>query len=290
MEIANMWKAAATLMSLVIAGAGSAAAVAGPATLTLDQARQIMHAAHAAARERQAPGGAVAIVDAGGHLIMLERLDGTFPAAPAIAAGKARTAALFRKATRDFEKLVNDGRTTMVALPDVTPFTPLQGGVPITVDGVVVGAIGISGAASAQQDDDIAQSAVDAFAGGAATAAVEHIEAPVLQRAFAKGAALVETSAYKVHASRRDGPGEAEVHERDTDVFYVLDGSARFVTGGVLESPRAIATGEIRGPSIRGGQARELHRGDVIVIPRGVPHWFENVSAPFVYFVVKAAD
>jgi len=67
---------------------------------------------------------------------------------------------LFKKPTRVFEDLVNGGRTTMVTLPD---FTPLQGGVPITSGGQVVGAVGVSGASSAQQDEDIANAAAAAF-------------------------------------------------------------------------------------------------------------------------------
>lgn len=73
--------------------------------------------------------------------------------AATVSTGKARTAALFGKPTKVFEELINKGRTAMAALPD---FTPLQGGVPLLLDGRVVGAIGVSGAASAQQDHDIA--------------------------------------------------------------------------------------------------------------------------------------
>jgi len=121
-------------------------------TLTLEGARLVVHAVVSEA-QRLHVGGAVAVVDAGGELLCLERIDGTFPAASGVSTGKARTSARFRKPTRDFEKTVNDGRTTMVALPD---FTPLQGGVPLVVDGHVVGAVGVSGASSAQQDDELA--------------------------------------------------------------------------------------------------------------------------------------
>jgi uncharacterized protein GlcG (DUF336 family) len=130
------------------------------ATRIIEQGR-VYAAAHAA------PGGAIAVVDAGGHLVALLRLDGSFPAAPEVAIGKARTAALFRKPTRMFEELVNQGRYTMTTVPAVTAFTPLTGGVPLLRDGVVIGAVGVSGAASAQQDEDIALAA----AGTAAQAA-----------------------------------------------------------------------------------------------------------------------
>jgi mannose-6-phosphate isomerase-like protein (cupin superfamily) len=105
--------------------------------------------------------------------------------------------------------------------------------------------------------------------------------------AFARGAPLLENGNYKVHASRREAPGEAEVHEHETDVFYVLEGAATFVTGGSIVDPRIVAPGEIRGSAIRGGESRRLTAGDVVVIPRGVPHWFKESDNPFLYFVVK---
>src|SRR2546428_265493 len=96
-------------------------------------------------------------------------------AAGRISAGKARTAALFKKPTRAFEEIIGKGRTAMIALED---FTPLEGGIPLTVDGQIVGAVGVSGAASAQQDEELAVVAAGAAAGaglpagGAAAAAV----------------------------------------------------------------------------------------------------------------------
>jgi len=156
----NYW----TLMTTVLLFFATVAAAAPPAVnvpvLSLDGARQIIAAGLAEATRLQAPGGSIAVVDSGGHLVALERIDYTFAASAEIAQGKARTAALFHKPTRVFEDLVNNGRTTMVALPD---FTPLQGGVPIMVDGHVAGAVGVSGAASAQQDEDIARAAAAAF-------------------------------------------------------------------------------------------------------------------------------
>lgn len=121
--------------------------------LTLDGAKQVIAAARAEARSKKAPGAAIAVVDDGGNLIALERLDHTFAAGAQISIGKARTAALFQKPTKVFEDVINKGRTAMTALAD---FTPLQGGVPIIVDGQVIGAIGVSGAASAQQDEEVA--------------------------------------------------------------------------------------------------------------------------------------
>lgn len=132
-------------------------------TLTLEGARSAMAAAMAEARKIAAPGAAIAVVDEGGHVLCVERMDGTFAAAWRISIGKARTAAVFGKPTSAFEKIIRDGRTPMLALED---FTPLQGGVPIVIEGRVVGAIGVSGAASAQQDEELAL----AGAGAAMTA------------------------------------------------------------------------------------------------------------------------
>ena len=71
------------------------------------------------------------------------------------------------------------------------------------------------------------------------------------------------------------------------DVIYVLDGAATFVTGGTVVEPRASEPGQIRGHAIEGGTEHHLVKGDVIVVPNNEPHWFKEVSAPFLYFVVK---
>jgi glc operon protein GlcG len=254
--------------------------------LTLDGARQIIAAATAEAR-RDNVGGAIAVVDEGGTLIALERLDGTFAASANISIGKARTAAIFKRPTKAFEEIIKGGRTAMVALSD---FTPLQGGIPIMLDGQVIGAIGVSGAASAQRDEEIAMAGAAAakmFGARAASSAVTYFESPNVAAAFAKGVPLLEVDGYKVHASRREGPGVAEVHDWETDVVYVLEGSATLVTGGRVVDPKVTEPGQIRGPVIEGGESRRIARGDVIVIPAGVPHWFKEVEGPMTYFVVK---
>jgi glc operon protein GlcG len=139
---------------------GARAGTVQKRVLSLAEARAVAAAASAEATRLHA-GGAIAIVDDGGHLVYLERLDGTFPAAASVATAKARTAATFRRPTSDFESAVRGGRTSLVAVDEMTP---LQGGLPILQDGEVVGAIGVSGAASAQQDEDIARAAVAAVA------------------------------------------------------------------------------------------------------------------------------
>jgi glc operon protein GlcG len=138
-------------------------ALAAHQSLTLAGAQVVLDAATFEAR-RLGVGGSFAVVDAGGNLLALSRLDGTFAASALVAYGKARTAALFQKPTRVFEETINRGRFTMTALDD---FTPLQGGVPLVVAGEIVGAVGVSGSMSAQQDDDLASIG----AGAVATAA-----------------------------------------------------------------------------------------------------------------------
>jgi mannose-6-phosphate isomerase-like protein (cupin superfamily) len=116
---------------------------------------------------------------------------------------------------------------------------------------------------------------------------VRFLDAGSVAAAFQKGAPLIEVPGYKIHASRRTGPGQAEIHTRDTDILHVLEGSAVIVTGGEVEGGRETAPEEIRGSAIRGGTARELHPGDVMVVPDSVPHWFREVNGPFLYYVVK---
>jgi glc operon protein GlcG len=146
-------------LALGVASAAASDRVATSKELSLAGAKAVAGAAAAEARCLGA-GGAIAVVDAGGHLLYLERLDGTFPAASVVATEKARTAAVFRHDTRVFEDAIRNGRVSLTA---VDAMTPLQGGVPIVVEGTVIGAVGISGAASAQQDEEIAKVAAGAL-------------------------------------------------------------------------------------------------------------------------------
>jgi glc operon protein GlcG len=116
------------------------------------------------------------------------------------------------------------------------------------------------------------------------------IESNKVAAAFAKGMPLVENNQFKVHASRREAPGIAEIHTRDTDIIHVLEGSATFVTGGTAVEPKTIAPAEIRGKEIQGGESRRIGKGDVIIVPNGVPHWFKQVDAPLIYYVVKVTS
>lgn len=116
---------------------------------------------------------------------------------------------------------------------------------------------------------------------------VAYFDRQTVESAFAVGKPLIERQDFKIHASRRTGAGRAEVHHDDTDIVYVLQGNATIVTGGDVVGVETIGAGEQRGERIDGGVARRLEPGDVMVIPAGVPHWFREVSPPFLYYVVK---
>jgi glc operon protein GlcG len=145
------------VMLLALASSVRAQTTEAKRTLTLEGAKAVAAAAVAEAK-RGKEGASIAIVDDGGNLMYLERLQPTFPMGAHISTEKARTAALFQRPSKVLEDAIVGGRTSLLA---VVP-GPLQGGEPIVVDGQIVGAIGVSGAASAARD------AVIALAGSAA--------------------------------------------------------------------------------------------------------------------------
>jgi uncharacterized protein GlcG (DUF336 family)/mannose-6-phosphate isomerase-like protein (cupin superfamily) len=287
--------AAALLLSAV--AAATQAQLTVKKALTLEGANKVIAASVAYAKKNNAPGAVIAVVDDGGNLMALERLDGTFAAGANISIGKARTAALFKRPTKAFEDIIKNGRTAMVALPD-SLFTPLQGGVPIMIDGQIVGGVGVSGAASAQQDEEVAIAGAGTFVNETKARGGEMPmnKTPVLffdneqvTTSFSKGGVLLDGSNrnYMVHTSRRDKPGLAEVHSLDTDIIYVMEGTATLITGGTAIEAKEIAANELRGSRIDGGYSRHLSKGDVIIVPNGVPHWFSEVSGTFLYYTIK---
>ena len=281
---------AAAAAMVTWAGTGQAQVVEKKG-LTLNAAKQIIGTAIGEARPLRASGAVIAVVDDGGNLVALERLDGTFPAGANISIGKARTAATFKRPTKAFEDVIKNGRTAMVALPD---FTPLQGGVPIMVGEEVIGGIGVSGAASAPQDEEIALAGAAAAttlrlgaAGTELSRQVTFIDREMVAAGFEKGKVLANMGNYMVHASHRDMDGVAEIHTLDTDLIYMLAGAATLVTGGAVPDAKAIEPNEFRGAAIVGGDSRRIGKGDVILIPAGVPHMFTEVHGPLDYYVVK---
>jgi glc operon protein GlcG len=290
-------KSKITIAALIVLGAAlfTKAQTVEKKTLTIDGAKKVIAGAVAYARKNNAPGGVIAVVDDGGNLMALERLDGTFAAGANISIGKARTAVLFKRPTKAFEDIIKNGRTAMVALPDAY-FTPLQGGVPITIDGQIVGGVGVSGAASAQQDEELAIAGANVFAEPKVSDAMPSSTPPVLffdakqvSASFSTASVLLDANDrnYMVHTSRRDKPGLAEIHALDTDIIYVMEGTATFVTGGTAVDAKEIAPNEIRGSRIEGGVTRQLSKGQVIIVPNNTAHWFKEVNSEFLYYTIK---
>jgi len=287
---------AAALLLSAISAIAAGQTVTEKKSLTIEGAKKVIATAVAYAKKNNAPGGVIAVVDDGGNLMALERLDGTFAAGATISIGKARTAVLFKRPTKVFEDIIKNGRTAMVALPD-NFFTPLQGGIPIIVDGQIVGGVGVSGASSAAQDEELAIAGANVFGGDTKMGdTMQMSKPPVLffdsnqvSASFSKGAVLLDGTNrnYMVNTSRRDKPGLAEIHRLDTDIIYVLEGTATFVTGGTAVETNEIEPNEIRGSRIDGGETRQLSKGDVIIVPNNTPHWFKEVGGTFLYYTIK---
>jgi len=127
------------------------------AMLTLEDCRKISAAAEAEAAKNNW-NVVIAILDDGGHLLHLARMDGATPANAEIAVMKARTAALTRRSSKMWEDRISGGRLSMLRMPVL----PVQGGLPIVVDGVCVGGIGASGVQS-HEDEQICQAGIDAL-------------------------------------------------------------------------------------------------------------------------------
>ena len=283
-------KTVAVALGLAVVAATSHAQVIDKKALSLAAAKKIAAAAEADAKAKNAR-VVIAVVDDGGNLLVLQRLDDTQVASVDVAMGKARTAAIFRRPSREFEEQVKNGRIAALALPGATP---LQGGIPITFEGKVIGAIGVSGE-SPVQDEEIAIVGANAAKNlaaaprEAAPGKITYFNKEQVAESFAKGSVLFDGSdKYMVHTSRRDKAGVAEVHTKDADIIYVQDGSAIFVTGGTVVDPKPIAPDEIRGKEMTGGETQTITQGDVIIVPAGTPHWFKEVPAPMMYYVVKA--
>jgi glc operon protein GlcG len=273
--------------AISLAGAAAHFSTAEVSALTYDGARLAAEAVGAAAARRGvAP--VVSAVDAGGELVFLLRPDAAQVASVKVTTDKARTAAIYRRPSKDFEDQAAQGRPSALHLARAVP---LQGGMPIVVGGEVVGAIGVSGASSADEDQELAVIGVQAAAAAAAAQqngnGATFFSNETLRRKFAEGGLLLDTQRYKIDAGRRVAPGEVEYHARVVDVMHIVEGRATVITGGEMLGTREIAPGELRAPRSMGGTTHELGEGDVLAIPNGVPHQFVDVSDPFLYFVVK---
>ena len=272
--------------AISLAGAAAEVSCTEVPALTYEGAKAVAEAAGAeAARRGVAP--VISAVDAGGALMYLVRPDHAQVASVQVTTDKARTAAIYRRPSKDFEDQASGGRPSALHLARAVP---LQGGIPIEHDGAVVGAIGVSGATSADEDNELAQIGAAALSGARRNGhrnGAAFVSASEVAERFRRGGLLLDTSGYKVDAGRREAPGEVEYHEHTVDVMHVLEGAATVVLGGEMRDVREVAPGELRAAAVEGGERRELRRGDVLAIPNGVPHQFVDVSRPFLYFVVK---
>jgi len=146
------------IIAVLILSFSSKGQVISSKNISLGAAKKIVAEAVIYAKANNAPGAAIAVVDAGGNLVYLERLDNTFAAAAEVATKKANTAALFKAPSSKLENSINGGRQALITVGH----TFLQGGIPIIYQGQVIGAVGVSGSASAQQDEDMANAGVKA--------------------------------------------------------------------------------------------------------------------------------
>ena len=129
--------------------------------------------------------------------------------------------------------------------------------------------------------------AMAAMTGSAQSTQVTLVDHEKVAAALAKGGALVTAKDFTVQGIHRTGPGQVEIHAKETDIFYVTEGDATIVTGGTMVGGRQTAPNQLRGSDMKGGESRHLTKGDVIVIPAGVPHWFKEVSPSVNYLTVK---
>ena len=245
--------------AISLAGAAASFSTVEVPALSYGRARAAAEAAGAEATARRvAP--VVAVVDAEGALVYLWRPDVAQVASVGVATDKARTAAIYRRPSRDFEQQASSGRASALHLARAVP---LQGGMPIVEDGYVIGAVGVSGASSADEDQELAEIGVSGAASSNGNGKATFFPRTLVE---AGGGILLDAGTYKLDAGLRVAPGETELHDRDVDVMHVIDGTATITTGA---------------------DEHRLAPGDALVIPSGVPHQFVDVSDPFRYFVVK---
>src|SRR5689334_23661974 len=119
-----------------------------------------------------------------------------------------------------------------------------------------------------------------------------YIESQKVLENFGKqgGNPLVPGEAYRVQTDRRTANGNIEIHEKETDIFYVMDGSATLIAGGTAVEPKPTRPGQMTAKDIQNGQTYNLKKGDIVVIPAGQPHWFKQVNGFINYLTVKSVQ
>ncbi len=125
--------------------------------------------------------------------------------------------------------------------------------------------------------------------GAGGSSSVYYVNHDKVTAALAKGGPLVSAPDLNVlvSCSHRDKAGKVEVHDKETDVMYIVDGTATFVTGGKMIGGKQSKPEQWLGDDIQGGETHHLVKGDVMVIAAGTPHWFKEVPTTVSYYVVK---
>lgn len=111
-----------------------------------------------------------------------------------------------------------------------------------------------------------------------------------LSDAVGNGPMILSTDSYQLFAVRRDRPGNVEQHALDTDIIFVLEGAATFVTGGTIAGSRETRANELTGTAILNGDDARLEPGDVIAVPNGTAHWFKDVTPSISYYAMKVRE
>ena len=120
------------------------------------------------------------------------------------------------------------------------------------------------------------------------TPQVTYLDAEKFAALAAKGGALANGADFAASLARRNKPGQVEIHTKETDIFFIVDGSATFVTGGTMIGGKETRPNQMLGTDIEGGQTHQLKKGDFISIPARIPHWFKDVPASGItYYMVK---
>jgi quercetin dioxygenase-like cupin family protein len=125
------------------------------------------------------------------------------------------------------------------------------------------------------------------FVYAAEPSSVTYVDQQKVAEALAKGGALAKGEGFTTSGARRTAAGQVEVHDKETDIIYVVDGEATFVTGGKMIGGKQSRPDQWLGENIEGGAIHHLVKGDLITIPAGTPHWFKEVPKSVNYFLVK---
>jgi mannose-6-phosphate isomerase-like protein (cupin superfamily) len=140
---------------------------------------------------------------------------------------------------------------------------------------LLIFAIVLTGAANTSADESHSGSAT-------------YVSHEQLTTLFTNGGGIAKGGNYSAGAMHRSSAGAAEMHDKQTDVYYVEAGQGTLVTGGTLLDDKIVAPGQHQGSGIKGGEVHHLATGDVVVIPAGVPHWFKEVPHSINYLLIKA--